>query len=276
MRNAGRDLARAEGHSAAGEGRPMYDQIAGYYDLLHSGLVEDIKFLSMLAEASEGPVLELGCGTGRLLLPLARKGRLVVGVDGSQVMLEIARAKIARESKAVRAAITLIRSDITGVSLPERYGLAVIGYNTAMHLGPDALTACLNSVRHHLLPGGTLFVDVDNPTVVHDPGQDGLLLLERMVFDQERDEMVVLSISSVGDGQRQTRETSWIVDASPAQGGPVRRTIARSTLHYYFAHQLQQILRTAGFDLVAQYGDYDRSAYDADESPRLLLLAQQA
>ena len=76
-----------------------------------------------------------------------------------------------------------------------------------------------------------------------------------------------------GDGDKQSRDTVWMVDVSPAAGGPLRRTIARSTLHYYFAHQLQQILDTAGFRVVGQYGDYDQSPYLAEESPRLLLLA---
>jgi SAM-dependent methyltransferase len=250
----------------------MYEHIAYFYDLLHDELTEDISFVTRLSEEVGGPVLELGCGTGRLLLPLARMGQEVMGVDASEEMLAIARDRLAGERAAVQDRASLVAGDITDFQIERRFGLVIIAYNTLMHLNPAALAFCLGHARRHLRRGGALFIDVDNPIEVHDPGQDGLLLLERTAHDPERDETVVLMISSEGDGERQTRDTVWIVDASPSKGGVARRTVAQATLHYYFAHQLNQILETAGFDIVAQYGDYDRRPYD-HESPRLLLLA---
>ena len=250
----------------------MYEHIARFYDLLHDELTEDVSFVTRLSEEAGGPVLELGCGTGRLLLPLARIGQEVTGVDASEEMLAVAHGKLARERAAVRDRATLVPGDITEFEIEQRFGLAVIAYNTLMHLNPPALALCLGNARRHLRPGGALFVDVDNPIEVHDPAQDGLLLMERTVHDPEQDQMVVLMISSAGDGERQTRDTVWIVDTSPAEGGVAVRTVAQATLHYYFAHQLIQILDAAGFEVVAQYGDYDRRPY-GDESPRLLLLA---
>jgi SAM-dependent methyltransferase len=252
----------------------MYQEIARYYDLLHGQLTEDIHFVAELAQETTGPVLELGCGTGRLLLPLARLGHRVVGVDNSEAMLAIAREKVAGESTVVQARVALQQGDVGDVRLDDRFGLALTAYNMVMHLAPADLTACLIGLRRRLKPGGALFIDVDNPAVTHDPGQDGLLLLERAVHDAERDEMVVLSVSSVGDGARQTRETIWLVDVSPCGGGPLKRMVARTTLHYYFAHQLAQQLEQAGFALLGQYGDYDKRPYQADDSERLLLLAR--
>jgi SAM-dependent methyltransferase len=251
----------------------MYQHIARYYDLLHDELVEDVEFLSKLAEEAGDPVLEVGCGTGRVLLPLARSGHRVVGVDVSEEMLQIARTKLANEEADVQNRARLEYGDFNEVSLDRRFRLAIIAYNTLMHMGPVALAFCLGNIRQHLAQGAALFIDVDNPVEVHDPGQDGLLLLDRTIIDEARDEVITLSVSSLGDGESQTRDTVWIVDASPVQGGSVRRTVARSTLHYYFAHQLDQILETAGFALVGQYGDYDQRPYRADESRRLLLLA---
>ena len=250
----------------------MYEKIARYYDLLHDDLKEDIEFVIKLAEASGGPILELGCGTGRLLLPLVRIGQATTGLDGSEEMLAIAKAKLTGERKAVRERARLEHGDITEFQLEQKYGLVILPYNTLMHLAPPALAFCLGSIQRHLRPGGTLFIDVDNPVAVHDPAQDGLLLLERTAYDAKRDEKIVLTLSSVGDGLRQTRSTVWIVDASPAGGGPLQRTVGEATLHYYFAHQLSQIVAAAGLELLALYGDYDRQPYD-DSSPRMLLLA---
>lgn len=250
----------------------MYERIAGYYDLLHEELTEDIAFVLGLVGEGGGPVLELGCGTGRLLIPLLQAGLDVTGVDDSEEMLAIAREKLAAEGEPAQKRARLEKATLSGFQLEQRFGLAVIAYNTLMHLNPPELAFCLDNVHRHLETGGTLVIDVDNPMEVHDPGQDGLLILERIAYDPDRDEELVLMVSSIGDGERQTRDTVWIVDASPLAGGAINRTIARATLHYYFAHQLAQILDSARFQLIAQFGDYDRRPYD-DESPRLLLLA---
>lgn len=251
----------------------MYNQIARYYDLLHDHLVADVAFVAQLAGETDGPILELGCGTGRLLLPLARQGRQVTGVDASEAMLAEAQRKLANEPEAVRARVNLKHGDISTAQLEGPFGLAILAYNTILHLAPDALVSCLENVSRQLAPGGMLFIDIDNPTAVHDPGQDGLLLLERAAYDEEEQAMVVLMVASVGDGVEQTRDTVWLVDTSAIGDGAVRRTVARSTLHYYFAHQLARRLEEAGFSLKGQYGDYDKSSYVAEESERLLLLA---
>lgn len=250
----------------------MYQRIARYYDLLHEELREDIAFVRDLVGEGGGPVLELGCGTGRLLIPLVQAGLEVTGIDGSEEMLAIAREKLATEGDAVRSRARLEKGDISSFQLERRFGLVVMAYNTLMHLTPSELASCLDNAYRHLSTGGMLVIDVDNPIDVHDPGQDSLLLLERIAYDQERDEELMLMVSSVGNGERQTRDTVWIVDASSVEGGPIKRTIARATLHYYFAHQLAESLESARFQLNAQFGDYDRQPYD-DESPRLLVLA---
>jgi len=250
----------------------MYDAIAPYYDLLHADLLEDVEFALALAEATGGPILELGCGTGRILLELAKAGYEVTGMDSSEEMLAIARDKLAAEPTSVRDRVSLQTQDITDFQLGQTFGLAILPYNTLMHLDPPSLAFCLGCVHRHLRGGGVLLIDVDNPIDVHDPGQDGLLLLDRRAHDPLRAEDIILMVSSAGDVQRQTRDTLWIVDASPKGGGALKRTIAQATLHYYFAHQLNQTLESARFELVAQYGDYDRRPYD-DESSRLLLVA---
>ncbi len=69
----------------------MYDQIARFYDLTHAELTADLPFVLQLASEAGGPILELGCGSGRLLLPLARAGHSVIGLDLSGAMLAMQR-----------------------------------------------------------------------------------------------------------------------------------------------------------------------------------------
>jgi SAM-dependent methyltransferase len=72
----------------------MYEQTAKYYDLVHAELKDDIPLVLTLAGQGKGPILELGCGTGRLLLPLARAGYEVIGLDNSPAMLAKAKARL--------------------------------------------------------------------------------------------------------------------------------------------------------------------------------------
>jgi ubiquinone/menaquinone biosynthesis C-methylase UbiE len=114
----------------------MYDSIARFYDLTHASLTADLPFVLQLAAATNAPMLELGCGSGRLLLPLARAGHTVTGLDVSAGMLDRARARLAQEPTAVQQRVTLHLADMTNFTLPETspFGLIVIPYNTLLHL----------------------------------------------------------------------------------------------------------------------------------------------
>src|SRR5690606_34936599 len=116
----------------------------------------------VLALAAEGgPILELGCGTGRLLIPLARAGRQVTGIDRSPAMLRLARERAQGEPHAVRRRIKLLCADMADFSLGEpRYKLALISYNTFLHLDATRAMAACRNIGRHLAPGGHLFIDV--------------------------------------------------------------------------------------------------------------------
>ena len=86
----------------------MYEDISKYYDLIHQELRDDIVFAIKLAASVGDPILELGCGTGRLILPLARVGHAITGLDNSAAMLEVARNRIEAEKAKVQQRIRLI------------------------------------------------------------------------------------------------------------------------------------------------------------------------
>ena len=94
----------------------MYDLIAPYYDLTHAQLTADLGFVLSLASQAGGKVLELGCGTGRLLLPLARAGFTITGLDSSEAMLALAQQKLAQESEVIRGRVTLVSGDMADLS----------------------------------------------------------------------------------------------------------------------------------------------------------------
>ncbi len=250
----------------------MYEKIVQYYDLIHQDLLEDIAYIVKLAARSEQPVLELGCGTGRLLLPLARTGHSVVGLDTSAEMLAEASAKILEERKQVQERIELLKLDMSDFSLAKRFGLIVLPYNTLMHLDRLQLKATLSNIKDHLAAGGCLFVDVDNPLEVADPGDNDLLILERTLHDEKAQTTILQFSSSRVETRRQTRRVTWVFDESPREGGGVKRTVVETTLHYYLPHELALLLEESGLMLRAQYGSYTQEPYTED-SPRLLIEA---
>lgn len=249
----------------------MYNQIAHYYDLSHASLTADFDYLLTLAAQTQGELLELGCGTGRLLLPLAQAGYAITGVDSSSAMLAIARQKLAEEATAVQERVTLLESDMGTFGGNGRFSLALIPYNTLMHLTESQITAVLRHLRPRLQ--GTLFIDVANPFIVAQTPNDRFLTLEQLFTDPATGHTVAQQASNWLDEAEQQLQVTWLYDATPPQGGPIHRTIAQTTYHYYYPHQLEIALQDAGFRLLHLLGDYDQTPFDED-SERLLILAK--
>lgn len=253
----------------------MYEQIARFYDLTHADLTEDIAYLLALAGRIGGPILELGCGSGRLLLPLARAGYEVTGVDNSPTMLARARKRLDAEPEVVQRRVTLVEADMASFVLPGasgRFALAVVGFNTLMHLTQREAVAMLRRTGRCLRAGGGLFLDVSNPFAVAQTPDDGSISLERSLVVPETGEIVLQMASSRVDVDEQVLDITWIYDVSPVEGGPVQRTVVRATYHYFYPHELELLLATEGFRVESLAGNYDERPF-AEDSWRLLVTA---
>src|SRR5829696_10327692 len=144
-----------------------YAELPELYDLEHAGFTEDIDLYLRLAEVVGGPILELGCGTGRVLGPLAAAGNRVTGIDRSRPMLNRARSTMQADSNTDLRRVTLVEGSMTEAeSAPGGpFGLVVFSLNGLMHLSDMAAQrAALASARRALDPRGMLVIDVLNPT----------------------------------------------------------------------------------------------------------------
>ena len=147
--------------SRAGEGWRGWDDYAAFYDWENAQTVQrrDVAFWQRLAAATDGPLLELGCGTGRITVPVARSGGRVIGIDRSLPMLERAAGKLRRAR--LRTA-TLLRGDIR--HLPFRRGafqLVMAPYGILQSLTRERdLAATLDSVARVLPKGGRFGIDL--------------------------------------------------------------------------------------------------------------------
>jgi SAM-dependent methyltransferase len=244
-----------------------YDLLARYYDLEHGDISVDVPLYLDFARRSGGPILELGCGTGRLLVPLAQAGYEVVGLDRSAAMLARAKARLAAAGLSNR--VTLIQADITDFHLDQSFGLALSALNTFMHLTDQAdQIAALTCVRRHLRPGGLLILDLPGPS---EPFliQPGLILSSQ--FQTAEGHRVLKLTESHYDRAQQMEEITTIYDETDAEG-ITRRTIVPLRLRYVFRYELELLLRLTGLRLEAIYGDYDLRPFD-EEAPRLIAVS---
>lgn len=251
----------------------MYDQIAHFYDLTHAGLTDDIAFILRLAQSANGPILELGCGSGRLLLPLARAGFTVTGVDNSAAMLARARAALQQEPPNVQSRVTLLEADMTQMELGNgRFPLIIIPYNTFMHLDSTQKTMALKRVKQILRSDGRLFIDLSSPFAIADTPDDPDLILENSFTDPQTGHTVHQLASNRLDEVRQCLQITWVYEVVSAAGDAVQRRTFQADYHYLFPHQIELLLREGGFRLTDLSGDYDGSMFD-EESERLLITA---
>lgn len=249
---------------------PPYDSLARFYDLENADFIEDLDLWVNLAKAAGGTTLELGCGTARVTQQIARAGLSVVGLDNSEAMLEIARAKLARKP-ALAARAKLVKAAMTDFDLGQQFDLIIAPFNTFMHLQTAAeQLALLGCSRRHLRPGGTLALDLANPALAYADDNESLTL-ERTFRDDEAD-LTIQQFSTIRlERTAQVAHIVWQYDAVAADGA-VRRTLVPLALRYTFPAEMSLLLDRAGFRLAHLYGGYDEAPL-TDDSHRMIVIA---
>jgi SAM-dependent methyltransferase len=244
----------------------VYEKLARFYDLEHTDLTADLVFYVHFARQAGGPVLEMGCGTGRLLLPLVGAGIDVTGVDLSPAMLNIAGRKLGDR-------VPLIEGDMRTVALPQRYALIIVSINTFMHLlTTDDQVTTLHNLARHLAPGGRLIIDLPAGDELAHQDPDGRLTLEKTFLDPATGHQVHKLVASRVDWSTQCQDITYIFDEL-LEHGEVRRNVAPVTLRHVFRYELELLLDKTGYSLEELYGDYDLSPY-GEGGPRMIAVAQ--
>ena len=239
---------------------PEYDSYSVYYDLLYADKQGDVPFYLDMARETGGPVCELACGTGRVLLPIARAGFEVTGIDLSQAMLDKLQAKLDKEPREVQARVALKCTDMRDYRFSQKFKLVFCAFNSfqALLTTQDQLT-CLASVREYLADDGRLVLNVFAPDHRRLTGRD------RTEVSVERDpetgrDMVVTSVSKF-NLENQTIDAWECVDRI-GDDGTVKRYPARFTLCWIHNREMHLLLRLAGYEVTATYGGYDKLPYD--------------
>lgn len=241
------------------KGHEGWDDYAPYYDWENRQTVgrRDIAFWQRMAAPVDGPILELGCGTGRVALPVARDGATVVGIDRSDSMLARARARVKRARLGSR--VQLIRGDIRHLPFPARsFRLVMAPYGILQSLLDEKLLAdTLKDVHRVLARNGVFGLELvadlpaweeySNKTTLRGargPHGKPIVLVESVKQDRRRHITRFVQTFVEGRGKSATRKTF---------------SIAFRTLS---VPQMVQRLENAGLEVSALLGDYQGGPWD--------------
>ncbi len=250
-----------------------YDRFAPFYDLEFADFDDDLTLYRAFAAHSGGPILELGCGSGRALVPLACDGYAVTGVDLSPAMLALARDFAAREGVADR--VTLREDDIRALGTlggATRFGLAFSAINSFLHLETqEDQIAALVAVARHLRPSGLFIADLFPPHPDILAEYDGRLIHAATYRDPQTGERIDKFSASALDSAEQRIETTFFYERT-RNDGTVVRVAAPFTFRYLGRYELQLLLARVGFTDIAFYGSYDLGPFTA-ASERMIVVA---
>ena len=239
---------------------PEYDAYSVYYDVLYGQWQIDVPFYLAMAKETGGPVLELACGTGRVLLPLARAGFDVTGIELSQAMLDKLQAKLDKEPREVQARVALKCGDMRDYRFTQKFRLVFCAFNSFLHLmTTEDQLACLHSVREYLADDGRLVIHIFAPDHSRLTSRDETEIAVERDPETGRD-MVVTDISK-RDLASQTISVWECVDRIEDDGS-VKRYPASFTLCWIHHREMHLLLRCAGYEVANVYGGYDKRPYD--------------
>jgi SAM-dependent methyltransferase len=231
---------------------------------------QDGDFYLEEAKAARSAVLEVGCGTGRILLPIARAGCSIVGLDNSRQMLERCRAKLAAEPAAVQGRVRLVQHEMRDLNLGATYPLIIAPFRVVQHLTTvDDQLRFLEVIARHLASNGRFVFDVFNPYFAKLVEADGI---EREDTPEQR----------LPDGRTFRRawrvaRVRWVDQVSESEliyyvDG--KRYVQAFEMRWYLAAELRHLLARAGFRVREMYGDFARGPV-VDGCPELVVVAER-
>jgi SAM-dependent methyltransferase len=255
------------------ENRCVYDVAAKFYDLCYgeSGApipVRDVPFYLEMASRTGGPVLELGCGTGRVGLELARAGHEVVGLDLSPAMLEIYGGKLEREEPDVQQRTTLIEGDMANFELGRQFALILVPFRGFQHLlDVESQRECLLQVRRHLAAGGRFVFDAFNPSIKYIA--DAAMVkgktwtYDAIIPDKLGGTLMRAMYANPNPGE-QRHELALRYEQLDAQGMLVGTWVETLPLRWLYRYEAQYLLELCGLRIEEAYGGYDKTPLDGN------------
>jgi SAM-dependent methyltransferase len=251
--------------------------VSDFYDSMYNHLARrDIEFFVDYSKKAGGKILELGCGTGRVLIPTALAGYDITGIDFSPYMLKKCREKVAELPAKIQHQIHLVQGDMTKFNTGEKYALATIPFRPFQHLiTVTEQKACLDCIHEHLTEKGKLVFDVFH------------IYLPRLIDTRYFMEMAVGESLQLPDGRvvKRTERTAAFHHAEQYNDieliyyvnypdGRKERLVHAFPMRYFYRYEIEHLLSLCGFKILEFYGNFDKSGF-TDESPEMIFVAEK-
>ncbi len=235
-------------------GYEYHEFVADFYDAAYNRVrVKDIDFFIDYSKKAGGRTLELGCGTGRVLIPTAISGCKITGLDLSPYMLKKCREKLDKQPQEIQKRVRLVQGNMTDFKTGEKYKLVTIPFRPFQHLITiEEQKACLNCIRRHLATHGRLIIDVFNPNP------------SRLVPDSKyTDEVEDLPEMTLPDGRKLRRASRMAAFHRELQyndveliyyvthpDGRTERLVQSFPMRYYYRYEMEHLLELCRFKVV--------------------------
>jgi SAM-dependent methyltransferase len=234
---------------------------ARLYDHEYGRRREDVAYYRRIADQFAprgGAVLELGCGSGRITLPLVKDGHEVVGVDLSAQMLATLEKKAARLTDGARRRLKIVQGDFLGLNLRRRFPLVISPFNALMHCYTRRdMELLLSVVRKHLAPGGRFVFDVMNPDLPW-LSRDSTKRWARTRFRHpQTGAWMVYSTDLTFDTPMQVAFMRIYYEKLTDGKKSSRARVVRLAHRYFFPRELEALLHYNGFVIESHDGDFD-------------------
>ena len=251
-----------------------WDEYAPFYDWENAQTLgrRDVPFWRRVATSAPGRVLELGCGTGRITIPLAKSGVDIVGVDRSEPMLDLARTRTSRTLRTLRTprTISFVRADIRQLPFRDRsFSMVLAPYGVLQSLTRERdLTQTLESVARVIPRGATLGIDLV-PDVPNWREYDNKVQLRGRTSEGAQ-----LTLVESVQQDRRRRVTTFQQEYIERRGRHEKRHRFALTFRTLTVEQMSNRLEHAGFRVEAVLGDYRGQPWD-ERSDVWIILAKK-
>lgn len=260
-------------------GYDEYEFVAEFYDHLTAYRDRpDVSFFVEAAVESKGSVLEVACGTGRVLIPTARRGVRITGIDLSEQMLKVCRQRLQSEPPDVREKVRLMKADMRQFELGERFSLGTVPFRPFQHLTTvEDQCSCLGTIRSHLAARARLILDVFNPW------------LGAIAADNVGQELGPEPEFTMPDGRRVVRYHKFASKDLFSQinhmemiyyvtytNGRKERLVHAFPMRYLFRFEAEHLLVRCGYRLLNVYADYQKNPYGSTYPGDLVMVAERA
>jgi ubiquinone/menaquinone biosynthesis C-methylase UbiE len=247
-----------------------YDTVARFYDLEYSERPEENRFFIEYADNLGPPVLELGCGTGKVLIPLAKSGVEIWGLDPSEGMLNAARKKIKLLDKEVASRITLTKGDMRNFSMPKRFNLTIIPFCSFQLLATtEDQEKALRCIHRHLTRKGLLIVDLVSPQL--------LAKAKNIVKEIVDEKGGKIKITQWGEDDLSRNPPVMHIHRTYEEtqnNGSIKITSWQETICYIAKEEMEHLLISEGFKVLNVYRDFNKERYDAQIASEMYFIAK--